>query len=281
MGFRLIEDAGDGRERMIGRVALTQNSASRYSEWSVLKHLRHRPEISSTAGTHFLSSASNAAEFCRFRRKPAAIYLRQGRSCSSWAASRNNVASSPKSRREHHAERQAGRVPGQRHRHRGLAGHVEHGGCRHVTPQDRGDVRQIFRHRIEFADAQGWRAKRRTQEHVAALEETGEAARNLEGAELRGHIVGRTCLLRVVGARKRQYFEIAVRHLAAETLFGKPHAERGVGGRQLSPSRPPDRRPAQAPVPRHDGRARPAGRRLREPPPRSRDRWHRHRATCR
>ena len=53
-----------------------------------------------------------------------------GRSASNCAASRNKVASSPELAREHHAERQASLVPGERDRHGGLAGHVEHGGAK-------------------------------------------------------------------------------------------------------------------------------------------------------
>jgi hypothetical protein len=38
MGFRLIEDAGDGRQRVIGRVALTQSFSLQISEISASKH---------------------------------------------------------------------------------------------------------------------------------------------------------------------------------------------------------------------------------------------------
>ena len=91
-------------------------------------------------------------------------------------------------------------------------------------------MRQILRHRVEFADPQRRRAKRRTQEHVAGLEERRQRPRDLERGKLRRHIVGRGRLLGVMRACKRQYLEIAVGHGAAEALLRKPHAERGVGG---------------------------------------------------
>ena len=59
-------------------------------------------------------------------------------------------------------------------------------------------MRQIIRHCIELADTERWRAKCRAQEHVAALEEGRQRARNLEGGQLRGDVVGRGGLLRVV-----------------------------------------------------------------------------------
>ena len=46
---------------------------------------------------------------------------------------------------------------------------------------------------------------------------------------MRGDIVGRGCLLRVAGARERQYFKIVLRRGAAEPLFDQPHRQRRVG----------------------------------------------------
>ena len=98
--------------------------------------------------------------------------------------------------------------------HRRLSGHVEHRGARHVAAQDRRDVRQVVRHGVEFADAQRRRTERRAQENVAAFEERREPARNLEGGELGGDVVGRGGLLRVVAlasVRISKSFSVAAR----------------------------------------------------------------------
>jgi hypothetical protein len=65
MGFRMLKDAGDGRQRMIGRVALTQGLTSGYRATPTQNRSCFGPDIS--------SSAANKAEFCRFTRKPAVI----------------------------------------------------------------------------------------------------------------------------------------------------------------------------------------------------------------
>ena len=194
VGLRMIENAGDSRQRVdqSGRFELTIQPPDEF---------RRRNGV--PLPRRFSSSLPNKAEFChgvfaaRYAHTGGNLFF-QGRACSSWPASRNSVASSPNLRGKHHAERQSGLIPCQRHRHRGLAGHVEHGGRRHVAAQDRRDMRQILRHRVELADAQRRRTQRRAQEDVARLEERREAARNLEGGELGGDIVGRRGLLRVV-----------------------------------------------------------------------------------
>src|SRR5258708_12141357 len=61
----MIENAGDGRERIVGRVALNQNLN--------LRILRNKQEGNSAVSAEFHSSLSNTAEFCRFRRKLAVI----------------------------------------------------------------------------------------------------------------------------------------------------------------------------------------------------------------
>src|SRR4030081_2366894 len=88
MGLRLILNAGDGRERVISRVALTQNSTSGNDAISGKRN--------SAADAELHCLLSNTAEFCRVYAQIDGNLLFQGRSCSSWAARRNNVASSPK-----------------------------------------------------------------------------------------------------------------------------------------------------------------------------------------
>ena len=122
-------------------------------------------------------------------------------------------------------------------------------------------MRQIFRHRVDLANEQGWRAKRRTQEYVAGLEEAGEAARNREGADSlphsRSHLPFARCVRSQASISRSRYPSFrgraAVRQAARSTRYWR---------RQWSPSRLLDRRPAQALVPRADDRARPAGPRL-------------------
>lgn len=121
---------------------------------------------------------------------------------------------------------------------KGPNGFVEHAGPRHIAAQDRQDMRRIFRHRIEFAEAQRRRAQRRAQEHVDMREKIRKAARNLEGAKLRLDIVGRGLRLRIARHREGQYLEVIGRHHAAEPQFGHPHAERGVGADDGAHQRP-------------------------------------------
>ena len=122
-------------------------------------------------------------------------------------------------------------------------------------------MRQVLRHRVEFADAQRRRAKRRTQEHVAGLEELASAARNLECGELGGDIVGRGGLLRIVRSPASTSRNRCPSWRGRNAV--RPAARSARYWRRRSSSSPrPGRRRAPARAPRHDGRALPAGPRL-------------------
>ena len=70
MDFGVIENAGDGRQRIVGGVALTHDSASDRAPFA---------ESVFPVPPGIFSSLPNEAEFCPFRRKTAVTGVLQGR----------------------------------------------------------------------------------------------------------------------------------------------------------------------------------------------------------